>query len=36
MDLPFPTRSLEELTPEEYPEGTERLSEEIDSIVYAV
>lgn len=26
--------SLRDLVPEEYPEGTERLSEEIDSVVY--
>ena len=32
----FPTGpgSLQDLTPEEYPEGTERLSEDIDSVVY--
>lgn len=32
----FPTGpgSLQDLIPEEYPEGTERLSEEIDSVVY--
>ena len=28
------TRSLEELRPEEYPQGKERLSEEIDAVVY--
>jgi len=27
-------RSLRDLTPEQYPEGSERLSEEIDAIVY--
>jgi plasmid stability protein len=28
--------SLRDLMPEEYPEGSERLSEEIDAIVYGV
>jgi plasmid stability protein len=28
------TRSLEELRPELYPEGNERLSDEIDEVVY--
>lgn len=27
-------RSLRELRPEEYPEGNERLSEEVDAVVY--
>ena len=30
------TRSLEELRPEPYPDGNERLSEEIDAVVYGV
>jgi plasmid stability protein len=30
------TRSLEELRPEPYPEGNERLSEEVDAIVYGI
>ena len=33
-DFPTGSGSLQDLTPEEYPEGTERLSEDIDSIVY--
>lgn len=34
---PVPKRgSLGDLRPEEYPEGNERLSEEIDAIVYGV
>jgi plasmid stability protein len=28
------TRSVEELKPERYPDGNERLSEEIDAVVY--
>ena len=28
------TRSLQELKPEAYPDGNERLSEEIDAVVY--
>jgi plasmid stability protein len=30
------TRSLRELVPEDYPEGNERLSEEIDQTVYGL
>ena len=30
------TRSLEELRSEPYPEGNERLSEEIDAVVYGI
>jgi hypothetical protein len=30
------TRSLEELRPEPYREGSERLSEEIDAVVYGI
>jgi plasmid stability protein len=30
------TRSLEELRPEPYPDGNERLSEEVDAIVYGI
>ena len=30
------TRSLEELKPVPYPEGNERLSEEIDAVVYGI
>ncbi len=33
-DQPFKRGSLAELSPENYPEGCERLSEEIDAIVY--
>ena len=33
-DFPTGPGSLQDLTPEEYPEGTERLSEDIDSVVY--
>jgi plasmid stability protein len=33
VDLPH-TGTLSELTPTEYPPGTERLSEEVDSVVY--
>lgn len=32
--LPTKTGSLRELTPEEYPPGSERLSEEVDALVY--
>ncbi len=35
-DLEPKLRSLRDLTPEQYPEGTERLSEDIDRIVYGV
>ena len=35
-ELPPRRGSLRDLTPEEYPEGNERLSEEIDAIVYRV
>lgn len=36
LGRPVPTRaaSLRDLRPEAYPEGSERLSEEIDAIVY--
>ena len=30
------TRSIEELRPEPYPAGNERLSEEIDAVVYGI
>lgn len=30
------TRSLTELRPERFPEGNERLSEEIDAVVYGI
>ncbi len=35
-ELPPRLGSLRDLTPEEYPEGNERLSEQIDAIVYGV
>ncbi len=35
-DLEPKLGSLSDLTPEQYPEGTERLSEDIDRIVYGV
>lgn len=35
-ELPAGQGSLRDLTPEEYPEGNERLSEQIDTIVYGV
>ncbi len=35
-ELPVGRGSLGDLIPEEYPEGNERLSEQIDTIVYGV
>jgi plasmid stability protein len=35
-ELPAGRGSLQDLTPEDYPEGNERLSEQIDMIVYRV
>jgi plasmid stability protein len=35
VDLP-PTGSLADLAPTDYPPGTERLSEEVDAVVYGL
>lgn len=35
-DLSHPTGSLADIEPLEYPEGNERLSEQVDAVVYGV